>query len=147
MAREGTQILMINARDEVLMYLRDDFPHISYPNMWAIPGGMLEAGETLHDCVIREIKEEMDIALDPDRVVHAMTHERDFGIEHSFAIRVELDIDAITLTEGQRLKWFTRDEAAAMPLAYADNQVIEEFFAESRHLAELTVAHQPPPAS
>ncbi|AYF78166.1 NUDIX domain-containing protein [Nocardia yunnanensis] len=137
MAREGTQILMINAHDEVLMYLRDDFPHIPYPNMWAIPGGMLEAGETPHDCVIREIKEEMDIALDPNRVVHAMTHERDFGIEHSYATRIELDIEAITLTEGQRLKWFTRDEAAATRLAYADNQVIEEFFEESRHLAEL----------
>ncbi|MEV2218847.1 NUDIX domain-containing protein [Nocardia vinacea] len=137
MAREGTQILMINARDQVLMYLRDDFPYIPYPNMWAIPGGMLEDGETPHDCVIREIKEEMDIALDPDRVVHAMTHERDFGIEHTFATRIELDIDAITLTEGQRLKWFSRDEASAMQLAYADNQVIEEFFAEPHHSTRL----------
>ncbi|GAB2454443.1 NUDIX hydrolase [Nocardia tengchongensis] len=137
MALEGTQILMVNSRDQVLMYLRDDFAHIPYPNMWAIPGGMLEDGETPQDCVIREIKEEMDIALDPDRVVHLMTRERDFGIEHSFATRIDLDIDTIALTEGQRLGWFTRDQAATTRLAYADNKVIEAFFSEADHLAQL----------
>ena len=30
--------------------------------------------------------------------------------------------------EGQRLKWFTRQEAAETELAYGFNEIVEEFF-------------------
>jgi hypothetical protein len=39
-----------------------------------------------------------------------------------------LDIGRIRLTEGQRLKWFTEDEAKKTELACGFNEIIEEFF-------------------
>ena len=128
MAKEGAQIILLNDRREVLMYLRDDFAHIPFPNMWALPGGMLEARETPKQCVIREIEEEMGVELDPGEVQHVVTHQRDFGIEHTFFAQTKIDIDDVVLTEGQRLGWFSEHDATTTQLAYADNAVLAEFY-------------------
>jgi len=32
--------------DRILVILRDDFAHITFPNVWDFPGGGREAGET-----------------------------------------------------------------------------------------------------
>lgn len=111
--KEGTQIILVNARNEVLMYLRDDKPEILYPNMWSLLGGMIEEGETPLDTIVREIDEEIGIKLDPPQVHHVCTRDLDFGIEHTFTAQVEIDIDDVTLTEGQGLRWFSQTDTAA----------------------------------
>ncbi len=46
MKRSGASIIFTNRRDEVLLLLRDDKPDIPYPNMWDLPGGHVDNGET-----------------------------------------------------------------------------------------------------
>ena len=41
---------------------------------------------------------------------------------------MDLDISKIKLTEGQRLKWFTENDAKATELAYGFNQIVDDFF-------------------
>ena len=36
-------------------------PDVPYPHLWEFPGGKVEEGENPRDCVIREIREEMEI--------------------------------------------------------------------------------------
>jgi 8-oxo-dGTP diphosphatase len=131
MAKEGTQIIMFDSgRGAVVMYLRDDFSHIPFPNRWALPGGMLEEGESTIECVIREVEEEMGLVLDLDLVEHFATRDCAFGIEHTFLTDVTgLDLDVLHLTEGQTLAWSTASEAARTELAYADNEILAQFFA------------------
>jgi 8-oxo-dGTP diphosphatase len=129
LAREGTQIILLNDRREVLMYLRDDKPQIPYPNMWSLMGGMLEDGETPLECIVREIEEEIGIVLDPSEVEHVCTRDLHFGVEHTFFTRVAFEIDDVVLTEGQGLRWFSEDDAATTHLAYEDNAMLGEFFA------------------
>lgn len=50
---------------------RDDVP---YPNLWEFPGGKLEADEDPRDCIVRELKEELDIEVVPGDVVEAIYH-------------------------------------------------------------------------
>ena len=68
----GCQIILVNDRAEVLLYLRDDKAWIPYPNTWCLPGGHLEDGETPLQCILREVHEEMGIRLAADDV------QRDF---------------------------------------------------------------------
>lgn len=130
---EGTNIVMINPAGRVLLYLRDDKPGIRFPNTWCLPGGYLEQGETPHECIRREIEEEMGVVLAADDVHHLCSEERSYGIEHTFWAEADLDLDQVVLTEGQRLRWFTPEEVAAHELGYEDNAVLAEFFARAGH--------------
>jgi 8-oxo-dGTP diphosphatase len=139
---EGTNIVMVNSAEEVLLYLRDDKPTIKFPNTWCLPGGYLEEGERPHDCIRREIDEEMGVVLAPEEVRPLCSEQRSYGIEHTFWTEVDLDLDQVVLTEGQRLKWFSRKEVAGHELGYEDNAILAEFF-ERRDRGELAVAGKP----
>ncbi|HUQ61153.1 NUDIX hydrolase [Lentzea sp.] len=123
---EGTNIVMVNPAGEVLLYLRDDKPTIKFPDTWCLPGGYVEPGEQPHECVTREIEEEMGVVLDDVRPLVSAT--RSYGVEHTFWTRVDLDLSEVVLTEGQRLRWFSRDETASTALGYEDNAILADFF-------------------
>jgi len=126
--RRGCSILFINDHLEVLLLLRDDIPTIPYPGMWDIPGGHVEPGETSSACIVREMKEEMDL----DLTGHQLFARIEFPdrIEYTFWKHVNLDIDRIHLTEGQRLAWFSESKARITRLAYGFNRIIDRFFNE-----------------
>lgn len=58
----GAKITILT-RGRVLTLLRDDDPAISYPNMWDLPGGGREGGETPLACITRETREEFGLVL------------------------------------------------------------------------------------
>lgn len=126
---EGCQIVLVDESGRVLLQLRDEKACIPFPGMWALPGGMLEAGETPADCIRREMSEEMGIELGSDRIHHVETRRRSYGIEHTFTADFSIDASDIELTEGQAVAWFTAPEVAAMTLAYEDGAVLTAFFA------------------
>lgn len=125
----GTSILFVNARDEVLLLLRDDKPGIKYPNMWDIPGGNVEPGETPDECIRREIEEEFGITI----TGFELFEKREFPdrTEFTFWRRADLDIQQIDLTEGQKLSWFSEEAAKQVPLAFNFNVTIYSFFQET----------------
>jgi 8-oxo-dGTP diphosphatase len=129
MKRKGSSILIVNDRGEILLLLRDNKPTIPYPNMWDVPGGHVEEGETPEQCIIREMKEEMELDLQG----FGLFSVREFSDreEYVFWQRANLNIENIRLHEGQRLRWFTRDEAKQTQLACGFNGVVEDFYAEA----------------
>ncbi len=42
---------------------------------WELPGGRLEPGETPEDCLLREVQEEMGIAVEIAQILHAWVFE------------------------------------------------------------------------
>lgn len=108
------------------MLLRDDSPSIPYPNMWDIPGGHIEKNETPEQCIIREMKEEMNLDIEGFALFSVI--EFADRTEYTFWQQIDLDIAKIKLTEGQRLKWFSENEVKTTDLAYGFNQIVHNFF-------------------
>ncbi len=132
MKRKGSSIIFINEKSQILLFLRDNIPDLPYPNMWDVPGGHVESNESPEECIIREMKEEMDLDIDEFDLFSKVEFED--RIEYTFWAKADFGIDKIELMEGQKLKWFTRDDARKTPLAYGFNEIIEKFFTEAPFL-------------
>jgi len=131
MKRSGTSLIFVNDHNQVLLFLRDDKPDLPYRNMWDVLGGHVDPDETPEECIIREMKEEIDLNLKDFQLL--CCKEFDDRIEYTYWKKANLIIENINLMEGQRLKWFTRQEAAETELAYGFNEIVEEFF-KSKYL-------------
>ena len=130
MKRKGTSIIFVNDQKEVLLFLRDDKPDIPFPNMWDVPGGHVDDGETPEECIVREMKEEMDLDLEDFQLLSVM--EFTDRVEYTFWKKANLNIQSITLHEGQKLKWFTESEARNTKLAYGFNEIVDDFFKKAQ---------------
>lgn len=94
--------------------------------MWDVPGGHVEDGETPQQCIVREMKEEMELTLEQFELFSVI--EFMDRIEYTFWKMANLDIERINLNEGQQLKWFTEFEAKNTELAYGFNRIVADFF-------------------
>jgi len=132
MKRKGCSIIFINDQNQVLLFQRDDIPTIPYPGMWDVPGGHVEKGETPEGCIVREMEEEMGMQLEEFHLFSIT--EFDDRIEYTFWKRDDLDIEKLELTEGQCLRWFTKDEVGNVELAYGFEEIINDFYRKAPFL-------------
>jgi len=107
--------------DKILVYLRDDFTHIPFPNMWDFPGGVREGDETPEQCVLRELEEEFGIRLDESRLIYKQIGVNYNNTGNSFFFVAEgkkEEIDAIIFSEeGQYWQLMDIAEFLEHPLA------------------------------
>jgi 8-oxo-dGTP diphosphatase len=127
MKRAGTSIILQNHRNQVLLFLRDDKPEIPYPNMWDVPGGHVEAGETPEETIVREMLEEIETDVSACR--RQSVYDFPDRIEYIFLMNFEADAETITLHEGQCLRWFAESEIPWDNLAFGFDLVLRDYFA------------------
>ena len=124
----GTSIIFINPSRQVLLFQRDDKPHIPYPNCWDLLGGAVETNESPGECIIREMKEEIGYDLDAPQLFK-VTEFCD-RVEYTYFEEVEFDVHTTPLHEGQRLRWFSKEEILALPpnaIAFGFRPVLLDF--------------------
>lgn len=125
----GAGIILLNKNNEVLLLLRDNDAAIPYPNMWDIPGGKVEDGESPEEAVRREMNEEMGL-IDLGKINLFKIYKSENLVDYIFWKRKDINLDEIDLTEGQRIEYFSIDRIRNTKLAFNYNLVLEEFFNE-----------------
>lgn len=133
MKKQSSTIAFINSSNQVLLFLRDNKPEIPFPNRWDLLGGNFEEGETAEQCIVREMREEIEFDLkDP---VLFKTYDLVDRIEHLFWQRANFDIAKTPLHEGQRLAWFSEEQIRSMcenDIAFGFRDILLQFYREKR---------------
>jgi 8-oxo-dGTP diphosphatase len=129
MNKEGSGIIILNDKDEVLLILRDNIPDILYPDFWDIPGGQIEDGENPEQTLRREMMEELGI--DDLGDINFFKSYSHLGFKDNvFWKRMNLIPNEISLNEGQAVKYFSIHEIRKMKLAFNYEKLLDEFFRE-----------------
>jgi 8-oxo-dGTP diphosphatase len=98
-------------------------PGTHLAGVWEFPGGKCEPGETLPDCVARELLEELAITAAVGPEVFATTHDyADRRVELHF-LRCGFAGEAVPQL-GQKMRWVSKDELMTLDLPPADVQLI-----------------------
>lgn len=81
------------------------------PDKWEFAGGKIEDGESLEECVVREIKEELNLDVKPiDYVgVESFKYEHALVTLHLFTGKI-ISKSKLILNEHQKAKWVSVDD-------------------------------------
>ena len=101
-------------------------PASKLAGQWEFPGGKVEEGETLQQCLVRELKEELGI----DVTVGAHVVSSDFRYDHGGfrieAFRVTWVSGALTLKDHDKIEWIKASELGNFSLLPADIPIAQK---------------------
>jgi 8-oxo-dGTP diphosphatase len=127
-------IILENDKGEFLLYLRDNKPDIPFPDHWDLIGGHVEEGETPEEALIREVKEELDIDLKDYtfyKKYECLTGDAYENIKYIYYGKINLPIEEITLLEGVRSQYFSREEIPDIKFANILKSIVMNYIADS----------------
>lgn len=112
---------LIVREGRILLGLRSPFRDM-HPNVWDIFGGHIEAEESIEQALVRELREELDIAPTEFSFLTTLTenhrNERDICVYHLFRVTSWTGTGPkLCGTEHTRIEWHTLDEALSLKLA------------------------------
>ncbi|BBO82514.1 NUDIX hydrolase [Desulfosarcina ovata] len=81
---EGLSAEASRAGDAAMILTRRSSRLRKHAGQWALPGGQMEAGESPEDTVLRELAEEVGLALDADRIIGRLD---DYNTRSGFSIK------------------------------------------------------------
>ena len=115
--------VILNAKNQILIAQRQAEGGM-LAGLWEFPGGKIAEGETMPQCIARELKEEMGIAIEVGphlvTVPHAYTH---------FTIELHAHFARIRSGRPRHIEcadhaWVTRDQFDSYPFSKADLDII-----------------------
>lgn len=111
------------------LLLQQALPGKAHEGQWEFPGGKVESEENPRFALAREVREELGLMLDPAAlraVAFADETRRDGGPAIVlFLYDCPVWTGVAEALEGQAFGWFTRAEAADLPLAPMDRALLE----------------------
>lgn len=124
--KNASSVILVNRREEVLMHLRDNDPHILFPNCWDLIGGEQNSTESPVEAIVRECKEEIGYNLQNPSLFLVLYSP--FHIEHVFWSQLDIEVIELQCNEGQRLKFMSINEISSSNIAFNFDLVCQLFF-------------------
>ncbi len=112
---------VITRGEHFLVCLRP--PHKRHGGMWEFPGGKLEPGETDHDAIARELREELNVQAESNENAEFVISDPDSPFVIEF-IRTRIFGEPES-REHTCVTWGTLTEIEALPLAPSDRRYVE----------------------
>ncbi|MBD3322487.1 MAG: NUDIX domain-containing protein [Chitinivibrionales bacterium] len=130
-ATAGALILNDDNNGEKVLLTKRNIP--PFRGHWCLPGGHIESYETALDAVVREVKEETGLELEPSFFGYFDEIYPDIGVHNVVLIfkgraRGDLQFQPGEVSEG---RWFSIEEACRLPLAFCHNTVLEKYAEQS----------------
>lgn len=120
-------VIMDGAR--ILLARRAKGEHLA--GHWELPGGKVEAGESLVDALTRELMEELGVGARVGAELTRSVHHYDRGSIELIALATHLDGEITHLTVHDAVQWYAADELADLPIAPADIPLLDVILARA----------------
>ena len=104
-----------------LLTRRLDGTHLE--GFWEFPGGKRHDGESLPECLAREIREELDAAIVVGDLLLATAHAYPERVVELYFYRCSLVTEPRPVL-GQEMRWVPRKDLKAFPLPPADDELV-----------------------
>ena len=134
-------VLALDRWGRVLLQLRDaDLPPERHPSTWSTCGGFIEPLESPDRAALREFEEETGVLLDDLKLFAVFRPGLDLPAtspitQHVYYCDPDLPLDALSVNEGQALRYFGLDELAGLPVPPDTRTILERFFASTHYRA------------
>jgi 8-oxo-dGTP pyrophosphatase MutT (NUDIX family) len=114
--RNGNVILLRNDRNE-----------------WELPGGKLELSESPERCLAREIAEELNLAIEPRRILDTWVYTIAPGVDVlivTYGCSESMESEAILSDEHREMRWFPIHEIDGLNMPSGYKASIRTWFAQ-----------------
>ena len=99
--------------------------------LWEFVGGKVEPGETKQQALIRECREELDVAVSVGELFMELTHVYPDLTVHLSLFRASIAEGVPRLLEHSDLRWITRAEIPDYDFCPADEEILRQLMAET----------------
>jgi ADP-ribose pyrophosphatase YjhB (NUDIX family) len=115
----GASAVVVNEAGAILLHRRDD------NDLWSIPGGSMEVGESIRETIVREVKEETGLDIEPESIVGVYSnpqHVVEYGdgeVRQQFSICFACKVFGGRLAAGdesRQVGFYSPAEIEAMPM-------------------------------
>jgi 8-oxo-dGTP diphosphatase len=130
--------IIIDSKKRFLLQKKDSGYPLG-PNKWSLVGGAVEKGENTKETIQREIKEEIGINFDKDKInpfgellFEGNLNGRFLRVNHyMFIVNFDKRISDIKIGEGAGFAFFEKEELKKINLMPPTKEMLERFFKEN----------------
>jgi 8-oxo-dGTP diphosphatase len=118
---EVTCAIIIRKKEVLVTQRSESMPH---PLKWEFPGGKIKEGESVEESIKREIREELGILIDVERLLPSVTHHYGSMPVRLIPLICRLREGHVILAEHKAFRWIPLDELDEVDWLDADRGVI-----------------------
>jgi len=124
---KGVRVIIKNNQGKILILKRNSID-FNYPNLWDVPGGGVDNGESLYEAAEREAKEECGLEINIEENYFNDFYHPEKKI-HIYGFKADLISGEILLSEEHtEFKWITKDDWQNFEYIPSVTATLKEYF-------------------